>query len=70
MVCCGDFNLIRKILETSGGASLTSRMRDFDGFIKESELIYPSLRNASFTLSNMQVFPVCKRLDRFLYSNE
>ncbi|RVW38032.1 LINE-1 retrotransposable element ORF2 protein [Vitis vinifera] len=28
------------------------------------------LRSASFTWSNMQVNPVCKRLDRFLYSNE
>ncbi|RVW66273.1 hypothetical protein CK203_065986 [Vitis vinifera] len=36
----------------------------------ESELLDPPLRNASFTWSNMQESPVCKRLDRFLYSNE
>ncbi|RVX13542.1 hypothetical protein CK203_020986 [Vitis vinifera] len=45
-------------------------MRDFDSFISESELFDPPLRNASFTWSNMQESPVCKRLDRFLYSNE
>ncbi|KAL6328045.1 hypothetical protein AAG906_033313 [Vitis piasezkii] len=36
----------------------------------ECELLDPPLRNASFTWSNMQKSPVCKRLDRFLYSNE
>ncbi|RVX01637.1 Transposon TX1 uncharacterized 149 kDa protein [Vitis vinifera] len=39
-------------------------------FIRECELLDPPLRNASFTWSNMQESPVCKRLDRFLYSNE
>ncbi|RVX11532.1 Transposon TX1 uncharacterized 149 kDa protein [Vitis vinifera] len=53
-----------------GGSSLTPSMRDFDSFIKECELLDPPLRNASFTWSNMQESPVCKRLDRFLYSNE
>ncbi|RVW34503.1 putative ribonuclease H protein [Vitis vinifera] len=36
----------------------------------DCELIDLPLRSASFTWSNMQVNPVCKRLDRFLYSNE
>lgn len=36
----------------------------------ESELIDPSLRNAYFTWSNMQELPVCKRLDRFLFSTK
>ncbi|RVW62761.1 Transposon TX1 uncharacterized 149 kDa protein [Vitis vinifera] len=53
-----------------GGSSLTPSMRDFDSFIRECELLDPPLRNASFTWSNMQESPVCKRLDRFLYSNE
>ncbi|RVW35851.1 Transposon TX1 uncharacterized 149 kDa protein [Vitis vinifera] len=53
-----------------GGFSLTPSMRDFDSFIRECELLDPPLRNASFTWSNMQESPVCKRLDRFLYSNE
>ncbi|WKA01530.1 hypothetical protein VitviT2T_019810 [Vitis vinifera] len=53
-----------------GGSSLTPSMRDFDSFIRECELLNPPLRNASFTWSNMQESPVCKRLDRFLYSNE
>ena len=34
------------------------------------ELLDPPLGNASFTWSNLQESPVCKRLDRFLYSNE
>ena len=53
-----------------GGSSLTSSMKDFDSFIRECELLDPPLWNASFTWSNMQESPVCKRLDHFLYSNE
>ena len=59
----GDFNVIRRSLEKLGGSSLTSSMKDFDGFIRECELLDPPLRNASFTWSNMQESPVCKRLD-------
>ena len=65
----GDFNVIRSS-EKLGGSSLTSSMRDFDGFIRDSELLDPLLRNFPFTWSNMQESPLCKRLDRFLYSNE
>ena len=65
-----DFNVIRRSSEKLGGSSLTSSMRDFDGFIRDCELVDPPLRNAPFTWSNMQESPVCKRLDRFLYSNE
>ncbi|WKA03336.1 hypothetical protein VitviT2T_021451 [Vitis vinifera] len=66
----GDFNVIRRSSEKMGGSSLTPSMRDFDSFIRECELLDPPLRNASFTWSNMQESPVCRRLDRFLYSNE
>ena len=66
----GDFNVIKRSLEKLSGSSLTSSMKDFDSFIRECELLDPPLRNASFTWSNMQESPVCKRLDRFLYSNE
>ncbi|RVW92839.1 LINE-1 retrotransposable element ORF2 protein [Vitis vinifera] len=66
----GDFNVIRRCSEKLGGARLTPSMKDLDDFIRENELIDPPLRSASFTWSNMQEHPVCKRLDRFLYSNE
>ncbi|KAJ9705647.1 hypothetical protein PVL29_003625 [Vitis rotundifolia] len=66
----GDFNVIRRRSEKLGGSRFTSSMRDFDGFIRECELHDPPLRNASFTWSNMQESSVCKRLDRFLFSNE
>ncbi|RVW99583.1 Transposon TX1 uncharacterized 149 kDa protein [Vitis vinifera] len=66
----GDFNVIRRRSEKLEGSGFTSSMRDFDGFIRECELHDPPLRNASFTWSNMQESPVCKRLDRFFYSNE
>ncbi|RVW46854.1 Transposon TX1 uncharacterized 149 kDa protein [Vitis vinifera] len=36
----------------------------------ESGLLDPPLRNAAFTWSNMQADPICKRLDRFLFSFE
>ena len=54
----GDFNVIRRILKKLRGSSLTSSMRDFDGFIRDCELIDPPLRNAPFTRSNMQDSPV------------
>ena len=65
-----DFNVITRSLENLRGSSLTSSMKDFDSFIRECELLDRLLRNASFTWSNMQESPVCKRLDRLLYSNE
>ncbi|RVW34589.1 hypothetical protein CK203_079345 [Vitis vinifera] len=66
----GDFNVIRRSSEKLGGSRLTPSMKDFDDFIRDCELIDLPLRSASFTWSNMQENPVCKRLDRFLYSNE
>ncbi|RVW59408.1 hypothetical protein CK203_106241 [Vitis vinifera] len=66
----GDFNVIRRSSEKLGGSRLTPSMKDFDDFIRDCELIDSPLRSASFTWSNMQENPVCKRLDRFLYSNE
>nr|CAN75609.1 hypothetical protein VITISV_002943 [Vitis vinifera] len=53
-----------------GDSRLTVNMRRFDEFIRESGLLDPPLRNAAFTWSNMQVDPICKRLDRFLFSAE
>ena len=66
----GDFNVIRRSSEKLGGFRLTSSKKDFDGFIRECELLDLPLRNTPFTRSNMQESPVCKRLDQFLYSNE
>ena len=65
-----DFNVIRRIFEKLGDSRLTFNMRCFDKFIRESGLLDPPLRNAAFTWSNMQVDPICKRLDRFLFSSE
>ena len=66
----GDFNVIRRSSKKLGGSSLTSCMKNFDSFMRECELLDPPLQNASFTWSNLQESSVCKRLDRFLYSNE
>ena len=66
----GDFNVIRRSSEKLGGSRLTPSMKDFDDFIRDCELIDSPLRSAPFTWSNLQEHPVCKRLDRFLYSNE
>ena len=35
------FNVIRRSSEKLGGFGLTSRMRDFDGFIRDCELLVP-----------------------------
>ena len=59
----GYFNVIRRSSEKLGDSSLTSSMKDFDGFIRECELLDPPLQNAPFTWSNMQESLVCKRLD-------
>ena len=66
----GDFNVIRRISKKLGVSSLTSSMRDIGGFRKDCELVDPPLQNTPFTWSNMQESPVCKKLDRFFYSNE
>ena len=60
-----DFNVIRRSSKKLGGSSLTSSMKDFDGFIRECELLDPPLRNAFFTWSNMQESLVCKRFGSF-----
>lgn len=53
-----------------GGSRLTLSMRDFDDLIRESKLVNPPLRNTFFMRSNLQESSVCKRLDKFLHSNE
>lgn len=65
----GGFNVIRRILDKSGGSRLTPRTKDFDEFIKDSKLVDHPLRKVIFTWSNLQELPFCKRLDRFLFSN-
>ena len=66
----GDFNVIRRSVENLGGSRLTLNMRSFDELIRELELFDPPLRNASFTWSNMQDDPICKRLDKFVFTFE
>ena len=66
----GDFNVIRRSVEKLGGSGITLNMRRFDELIRELELFDPPLRNASFTWSNLQDVPICKRLDRFLFTFE
>ena len=58
------FNVIRRIFEKLC-VSVALSMRDFDGFIRESELIDPPLRNASFACLNIQEILICEKLDRF-----
>ncbi|KAM0963163.1 hypothetical protein ACFX2A_022668 [Malus domestica] len=43
-------------------------MRNFNDFIRETELKDLELLNAQFTWSNFREEPVCRRLDRFLVS--
>ena len=62
--------MIRRSVEKLGGSRITLKMRRFDELIRELELFDPLLRNASFTWSNLQDVPICKRLDRFLFTFE
>ena len=66
----GNFNVVRRSSKKLGDSRLTPSMRHFDDFIRECELIDSPLRNVSFTWSNMQEVSMCKKLDRFLFSNE
>ena len=60
----GDFNVIRRCSEKLGNSSFTSSMSDFDGFIRDCELLDPPLRK---TCKSHQ----CARdWIGFLYSNE
>ena len=66
----GDFNVIRRSVEKLGGSRITANMRHFDEPIRELEFFDPRPRNASFTWSNIQDFPIFKRLDIFLFTFE
>ncbi|VVA25489.1 Hypothetical predicted protein, partial [Prunus dulcis] len=45
-------------------------MKTFNDFIDDTNLRDPNLLNASFTWSNFRENAVCRRLDRFLFSEE
>ena len=62
--------MIRRSVEKLGGSRLTLNMRCFDELIRELELFDPPVRKASFTWSNIQDDPICKRFDRFLFTFE
>lgn len=61
MVCSWGLQCNKEDLERLGVSRLTLNMRCFDEFIRESELIDHSLRNAAFTWSNMQKAPIFAR---------
>ena len=62
--------MIRRSIEKFSGSKITLNMRRFDELIRELKLFDPPLRNASFTWSNLLVVPICKRLNRFLFTFE
>ncbi|VVA41200.1 PREDICTED: RNA-directed DNA polymerase, partial [Prunus dulcis] len=66
----GDFNVVRFVSEKSNGGRMTSSMKTFNDFIDDTNLRDPNLLNASFTWSNFRENAVCRRLDRFLFSEE
>ena len=66
----GDFNVVRRVNEKFNSLTNTRSMREFDSWIGDSELVDPNLANARFTWSNFRQFPICCRLDRFLFTNE
>lgn len=64
----GDFNVVRFVSEKSNGGRMTSSMKNFNDFIDDTNLRDPCLLNAAFTWSNFRETAVCRRLDRFLFS--
>ncbi|RVW69982.1 putative mitochondrial protein [Vitis vinifera] len=57
----------RRISEKMGDSRLTVNMRCFDEFIRESGLLDPPRRNGFYMVKHASD-PICKRLDRFLFS--
>ncbi|XP_070677899.1 uncharacterized protein [Malus domestica] len=64
----GDFNVMRFVNEKSNGGRMTTSMRDFNDFIQDTKLKDLELLNAQFTRSNFREEPVCRKLDKFLFS--
>ena len=66
----GDFNVVRYVEEKSNGGRTTQSMKDFDSFIRETELKDIKMSNGQFTWSSLRENVVCTRIDRFLFSKE
>ena len=64
----GNFNVVRYPSEKIGGGSVTRSMKDFDSFIRETNLRDIAINNSEFTWSNMRERLACSRIDRFLFS--
>ena len=62
--------MVRRVSEKFSSTTCTRSMREFDSLIGELELVDPNLSNAQFTWSNFRQYPICNRLDRFLFSND
>ena len=70
MWCVGDLNIRRRIWGQIGGSRFTTSMMGFKDFIRESDLVNPPLRNASFSWSSLEESLICTRLNRSLFSND
>ena len=66
----GDFNVVRRVSEKLNNLTNTRSMREFDSLIRKLDLADPNLSHARFTWSNFRDYPICCRLDRFLFTNE
>ena len=61
--------MVRRVSEKYNSLTSTRSTREFDSLIGEMELADPNLNNARFTWSNFRQYPICCRLDKFLFSN-
>ena len=66
----GAFNVVRRVSEKFNSLTNTKSMREFDSLIGELDLVDPNLNNARFIWFNFREYPICCRLDRFLFTNE
>ena len=66
----GDFNVVRFPVETSNDRQMSTRMREFSGFIDEFELVDPPLGGGAFTWSGGEGGSLKARLDHFLFSGD
>lgn len=65
-----DFNVIQYIHEKNSGGRITRNMRDFEEFVRSSNLRDIPLSNAKYTWTNGQDYPILNKLDKFLTSSD
>lgn len=69
-IMCGDFNLVRWLIDRSGSMRNFGLMFEFNDLIRDLQLLDVVLENRDYTWSNKQPAPVFSKLDRCFITTE